>query len=289
MSSSVSLSIATNLAIAAAKGYGWLATGSPTLFAEAVHSVADVGNQVLLKVGEVRARAGPDAEHPFGRGQEKFFWALVSAVSVFFVGCGINLYHGVLQLAHPEAVQPYTRLTVGLLLFSLALEAWTFRVAFREIGGWRGVRRNRGNVTVLAVLLEDTVALLGIALTLLVAGVSWVAGPQPRFDAAVALLVGLMLGAMALALASLNRKLLIDASDAELDGAATSWLATRGVPASVQSLILDEDRAVVFIRAAPGIDDSCALGRELQAHLREVHGKTADAVYWKQVSRPDDP
>src|SRR2546423_6769313 len=85
MSSSVSISIATNTAIAAAKGFGWAVTGSPTLFAEMVHSFADVANQILLKVGEVRGRRGPDAAHPFGRGQEKFFWALVSAVSVFFV------------------------------------------------------------------------------------------------------------------------------------------------------------------------------------------------------------
>ena len=98
MSSSVTLSIVTNSLIAASKAFGWSVTGSPTLFAETIHSLADVGNQVLLKVGEVRGKAGPDREHPFGRGQEKFFWALVSAVSVFFIGCGINIYHGVESL-----------------------------------------------------------------------------------------------------------------------------------------------------------------------------------------------
>src|SRR3954466_7117151 len=102
MSNSVSLSIATNSAIALSKGFGWLLTGSPTLFAETVHSLADVGNQVLLKVGEIRGRRGPDDVHPFGRGQEKYFWALVSAVSVFFIGCGINLYHGVDALLNPQ-------------------------------------------------------------------------------------------------------------------------------------------------------------------------------------------
>ena len=102
MSASVTLSIATNSAIAAGKAFGWMVTGSPTLFAETIHSLADVGNQVLLKVGEVRGRGGPDALHPFGRGQEKFFWALVSAVSVFFVGCGINIYHGIHALLNPE-------------------------------------------------------------------------------------------------------------------------------------------------------------------------------------------
>src|SRR5216684_2491959 len=119
MSSSVSISIATNTAIAAAKGFGWAVTGSPTLFAETIHSVADVVNQVLLKVGELRGRGGPDALHPFGRGQEKFFWALVSAVSVFFIGCGINLYHGIHALLAPEVVAPFSALVLGLLLLAL--------------------------------------------------------------------------------------------------------------------------------------------------------------------------
>src|ERR1700756_4088060 len=108
MSSSVSISIATNTAIAASKGFGWLVTGSPTLFAKTIHSIADVSNQILLRVGEVRGRGGPDALHPFGRGQEKYFWALVSAVSVFFVGCGINIYHGVHALLQPGVVEPFT-------------------------------------------------------------------------------------------------------------------------------------------------------------------------------------
>ena len=130
MSSSVTLSIATNTAIAASKGFGWFVTGSPTLFAETVHSLADVGNQLLLKVGEIRGKAGPDRVHPFGRGQEKFFWALVSAVSIFFVGCGINLYHGIHAWLNPGKSEPFTLLVLCLLLFALALESWTFRVAF---------------------------------------------------------------------------------------------------------------------------------------------------------------
>jgi zinc transporter 9 len=281
MSSSVTLSIATNSAIAAAKGFGWLVTGSPTLFAETVHSVADVGNQVLLKVGEVRGRGGPDRLHPFGRGQEKFFWALVSAVSVFFVGCGINLYHGVHSLLAAGSVEPFTPLVVGLLLFALALESWTFAIALKEIGGVKGLRAGLHNVTVLAVLLEDAVALLGIALTLVVAGVSHVLGPRPEFDAAVAIVVGLLLGAMALFLAALNRRLLIDTTDPTLDRAAEAWLAGRGFAGDVRSLVLDDRRAVVFVRAKAEVPHSYDLGQALKAHLDAAHGRTVDAVYWK--------
>ena len=281
MSNSVTISIATNTAIAASKGFGWFVTGSPTLFAETVHSLADVGNQVLLKVGEVRGRGGPDREHPFGRGQEKFFWALVSAVSVFFIGCGVNLYHGVHALLRPEAGSPFTLLILGLLLFSLALEAWTFRIAWKEIGGLSGLAKNRNDTTVLAVLLEDGVALFGILLTLLVAGIGYAFGPHPEFDAIVAIVVGVVLGGMALFLAAINRRVLIDTSDPELDRAAEAWLAARDVKGSVRSLVLDNDRAIVFVRAVADVPQSHALGDALTAAMREAPGKRVDQVFWK--------
>jgi zinc transporter 9 len=237
-------------------------------------------------VGEVRGKAGPDRVHPFGRGQEKFFWALVSAVSIFFVGCGINVYHGVHALLNPEAVAPFTPFIVGLLVFALALESWTFAVALKEIGGARGLGRNLNNVTVLAVLLEDAVALLGIVLTLIVAGVSMIAGPHPEFDAWVAIVVGVLLGVMALFLAALNRRLLIDTSDEVIDRAAEAWLAGRDVTAEVRSLILDQRRAVVFIRADDEIPRSFALGETLKAYLKDHHDRTVDAVYWKFRTAP---
>ena len=286
MSSSVSISIGTNTAIAAAKGFGWIVTGSPTLFAETIHSLADVANQILLKIGEVRGRGGPDAEHPFGRGQEKFFWALVSAVSVFFVGCGVNLYHGFHALMDGAPIAPFTPLILGLLLFALALESATFVIALREIGGWKGVVTNRNNTTVLAVLLEDAVALLGILLTLLVAGVSFIYGPRPGFDATIAMAVGVLLGAMALFLAAINRRLLIDTSDPTLELCATRFLAERGVDADVRSIVVDDGRDVVFVHlrdgdaGAPPIR-SHELGEALKAHARDTVNKTVDEVYWK--------
>ncbi len=286
MSSSVSISIATNTAIAAAKGFGFAVTGSPTLFAETIHSIADVANQVLLKVGEVRGRRGPDALHPFGRGQEKFFWALVSAVSVFFIGCGLNIYHGVHALAQPSEIAPFTPLILGLLLFALALESFTFAVALREIGGWKGVAKNRNNTTVLAVLLEDAVALVGILLTLLVAGVSFLWGSHPAFDAAVAIAVGVLLGVMAIFLATLNRRLLIDASEPALDRAAEHFLAEQRWRAKVSSIVVDDDRFVVFIRVARTDAkerdiESHALGEALKAAMLARESKTVDDVYWQ--------
>jgi len=279
LSSSVSVSIFTNSAIAASKGFGWFVTGSPTLFAETVHSFADVANQVLLRIGEVRGQRGPDAEHPLGRGQEKFFWALVSAVSVFFVGFGLNVYHGFHALLQRSPVEPFTPLVLGLLIFAMALESYTLFVAVREIGGLRGVLRNRHRTTVLAVVLEDVVALLGILLTLLVAGISFWFGPRPIFDAVIAILVGVLLGVMALFLAALNRRLLIDTNDRELDRAARQFLARQGVDAAVTSIVVDEDSGVLFVRPKRPVD-SHALGEALKAHVR-TEVKIVEQVYWQ--------
>ena len=288
MSSSVVVSIFTNTAIAASKGFGWFVTGSPTLFAEMIHSFADVANQILLRIGELRGQGGPDALHPFGRGQEKFFWALVSAVSVFFVGCGLNIYHGAHALLGNAPVEPFTPLVFGLLVFAMALESYTLTVAVREIGGLRGLMTNRHRTTVLAVVLEDVVALVGILLTLLVASVSLWLGPRPVFDAIVAIAVGVMLGVMALFLAALNRRLLIDIADRELDRAVAEFLKERSISAQVTSIVVDDDSGVVFVRARSSVD-SHALGEALKAHVRERAGKTVEQVYWQFPAQTGGP
>ena len=287
MSKSVSVSIVTNSLIAASKFFGYTVTGSPTLFAETVHSLADVGNQVLLKVGEVRAgRQADPEEHPLGVGQERFYWALVSAVSVFFLGCGVTLYHGIASLLHLEEVQPFTPLVIGLLLFAFALELFTCITALREIGGWKGLRENRSNTTVLAVLAEDAIALLGIVLTLFVAFSSWYFGPNATLDASVSIVVGIMLGAMAIWLANLNRRLLIDVGDTKLNGELEAWLAGAGVQADISTVILDVDRYVAFVRVRERLPVAAAelapeIASRLKEHARAVLGKTLALVYWK--------
>ncbi len=290
MSKSVTLSIVTNTLIAGSKAFGWFATGSPTLFAETVHSIADVANQTLLKVGEVRAAGGADALHPLGRGQERFFWALVSAVSIFFVGAGVTIYHGIHSLLEPEAVEAFTPLAIGLLLFSLVLELFTFFTALKEIGGLAGVRANRSNTSVLAVLLEDAVAVAGILLTLLVAGGSMLFGHNHVLDASVSIVVGLMLGTMALFLANVNRRMLIDVAEPSLDEVLRDSLVAQGVDATVASVTVDVDRYVVMIGvqgAVPGhLPRSHEIGEQLKGLARQRLGKAVEAVYWRYLPEP---
>ena len=116
---------------------------------------------------------------------------------------------------------------------------------------------------------------------LIVAGASMIAGPRPEFDAVVAILVGLLLGAMALFLAALNRRLLIDSSDQKLDGAAEAWLGKLGIAANVRSVLVDERRVVLFVHARDDVPHSHALGDDLKSHLEAGHRRTVAAVYWQ--------
>src|SRR5262249_53128165 len=103
----------------------------------------------------------------------------------------------------------------------------------------------------------------------------------------IAIVVGLLLGAMALFLAALNRRLLIDTSDGDLDRAAEAWLRSRGVAADVRSLVLDDKRAVMFVRTGDDVAQPFAQGEALKAHLRDNQKWTVDAVYWKlRAPRP---
>ena len=122
--------------------------------------------------------------------------------------------------------------------------------------------------------------------TLMVAGVSFLWGPHPAFDAAVAISVGVLLGLMAIFLAAINRRLLIDSSDPGLDRAAECFLAEKGLRAKVSSILVDDDRGVLFVHvpqahAHERAIESHALGEALKAHALAHEGKTVDAVYWQ--------
>lgn len=289
MSKSVSVSIATNSIITCTKLFGFATTGSPTLFAETIHSATDVINQVLLKVGEVKARKRSTELHPFGFGKERYFWALVSSISVLFLGCGASIRHGIEALLHPEASAPFSNLAIGLLLVAGALESYTCHIAWNEMGGRAGLRAARTNTTVLAVLLEDAVALLGIAVTLFVAFWSRLVEPAPRMDAIISIFIGLLLGAMALALAKLNKEVLIDVADRGIDAEIEQAIRDKaGIKIKVASTLVDADHCLLFVHVAPssvpaGIDFArlTEIGDQLKQHIAAKMGKTIDHVYWQ--------
>src|SRR3954470_10748877 len=176
-----------NLGIALAKLVAFAFTGAASMLAEAVHSLADTGNQGLLMLGGRRAARAADESHPFGHGRERYFWAFVVAVVLFTLGAGFALREGIEKLLHPHELES-PAWAIGTLLVAVALESWSFRTAFRESAEARGSRtliqfiRTSKSPELPVVLLEDFGALVGLGLALVGIILATITG-NARFDA----------------------------------------------------------------------------------------------------------
>jgi cation diffusion facilitator family transporter len=205
-----------NLGITIMKFVGFAFTGSGSMLAEAVHSVADTGNEFLLLLGGKKARRLADEEHPFGYGRERYFWAFVVALLLFTVGALFSIFDGVDKLRNPHELEaPQT--AVAILLGAMALETLSFRTAIREsrkvkgpINWWRFIRTAK-NPELPVVLLEDFAALIGLSIAL-VAVVAADLTEDAKYDAFGSLGIGALLGVFAVVLAVEMRSLLIGES-----------------------------------------------------------------------------
>src|SRR4051794_9820741 len=131
---SVLAALAANTAIAIAKGTAAALTGSPALFAETLHTLADTGNEVLLYTAIRRSRRPPDPSHPFGYGPERYYWALLAAIGMFVVGGAASIWDGVRALIHPTELEAFWA-GVAVLVIALALDGASRLVALRELRG----------------------------------------------------------------------------------------------------------------------------------------------------------
>ena len=213
-----------NLGIAIAKLVGFLITGAASMLAEAVHSTADAGNQGLLFLGGARARRKATQEHPFGYGRERYFWAFVVALVLFSMGGLFAIYEAIEKLRHPHELES-PEVAIGILVFAIALEIWSFRTAIveanrvrGELGWWAFIRRSK-TPELPVVLLEDLGALLGLILALAGIVVAEVTG-NARFDATGSLAIGILLVVIAMILAAEMKGLLIGESAGTKDEAA---------------------------------------------------------------------
>src|SRR5580700_4304916 len=205
--------LAANLGIAVAKFVAFLLTGSASLLAEAVHSVADTGNEVLLIVGRGRSRRPRSEEHPFGFGRERYFYGFVVSVMLFTVGAAFSIYDGVHKILNPEAVRS-PGIAFGVLALSAVLEAFSLRTGIGEANKVRGGRRwstfiRRSKAPELpVVLLEDVAALIGLVFAFTGVALS-VLTDDGRWDGAGSLAIGLLLATAAAILAVEMKSLLI--------------------------------------------------------------------------------
>lgn len=205
--------LTANLGIAVAKFVGFLITGSASMLAESAHSVADSGNQALLLVGGRRARRSATAEHPFGYGRDRYFYAFVVALVLFSLGSLFSLYKGWHKLAAEEELsRPIV--AVVILVVAIGLESFSLRTAVVESNhvrgdaGWVQFIRRAKAPELPVVLLEDIGALLGLVLALFGVSMAWATG-DPVWDAYATLAIGVLLGVIAVALIFETKSLLI--------------------------------------------------------------------------------
>ncbi len=202
-----------NVLVAATKLFAAAWTGSSAMMSEAVHSLVDSGNEVLLLYGFHRAGRPPDAQHPLGYGRELYFWSFVVALLIFALGAGVSIYEGIGHLRHPEPISnPVVNYVVLALAFAFEGGSWVvswrqFRAAKGPLGYYEAVRRSKDPPSFM-VFFEDSAALAGI---LIAAGGTFAAVQlhQPLFDGLASILIGVVLAVVALLLARESKSLLI--------------------------------------------------------------------------------
>jgi cation diffusion facilitator family transporter len=254
-------------------------TGSAALWAETAHSVADTGNEILLFVGLRRSGRPADARHPFGYGQERWFWTLLAALGLFVVGGVLSVSKGIDTIRDRPPVEDVA-VGVVVLLVSIVLESISWRTAHRQLRA-EAEARNRtlaqhlargSDPTAATVFLEDTAALIGLGLALpalilhAVTGSAW-------WDAGASIAIGLLLCAVAYLVARRAKRLLIDESAAPeaLDRlrerlAAETWVAD--VP-TVVAVYVGPGRLLVNAQVVP-TEDTCARPAHHLIHLLSV-------------------
>ncbi|MCY3635422.1 MAG: cation diffusion facilitator family transporter [bacterium] len=212
-----------NLAIAIAKFVGFAVTRSASMLAEGVHSCADTGNQALLLLGGRLAKREPTPRHPFGYGRERYFWSFVVSIILFTLGALFAINEGIEKLRHPHKLESLW-VAIGILIFGIVVESLSFRTAIVESNKVRGklswgtfIRRSR-TPELPVVLLEDLGAMIGLVFALIAVVLAEVTG-EPRWDGAGTLVIGVLLGIIAIVLAIEMKSLLIGESATEEDRA----------------------------------------------------------------------
>jgi cation diffusion facilitator family transporter len=211
----VLVAFGANLAIAVAKSVAAVISGSASMAAEAAHSWADTGNEIFLLIADRRSARRPDERHPLGYGREAYVWSLLAAVGLFVIGATISVWRGVDELIHGERGPEDYRVAYIVLAVAFALESVSWLQAMRQLRG-EAKRFDRdvlahalltSDPTVRAVFAEDSAALIGIVVAALGIGMHEITG-QVAWDASGSILIGLLLGGVAVLLIDRNRRFL---------------------------------------------------------------------------------
>ena len=234
--------LGANLAIAAAKTAAAIFTGSSSMLAEAIHSYADSGNQVLLLWGLKQAKRPPSPDYPLGWGKAVFFWSFIVALVLFSLGGLFSLYEGWHKLNETEGLS-YPWMAVGILVFGLAAETVSLRACLHEVAKvqrgrslWQWFRQSRESELVV-ILGEDLAALLGLALALAAILLTIYTG-NPVWDALGSMAIGVVLILVAIGIGAKIKGLLIGQSaDPDTEARLREFLAKRGGVEKIYKLL----------------------------------------------------
>ncbi len=298
--STVLKALGGNSFIAVMKLTAWFVSGSGAMLSEGIHSLADVGNQALLVLGMRHAERGPDNRHQYGYGQAAFFWALVSALGIFFIGCGVTTYHGVHQLMHPPENLTAGWLTWSVLTISFLIEGWVLYAAVKHVydikpddTGFIAYLPRIKDPMLVAVLLEDLAACTGVLIAVAGIGLTWWTG-DPMWDGIASVMIGLLLGVVALVLVRMNQRYLLGhAVDPEIDAGIRKILLERP---SIEAAVLVQSRWVgpsTFVYKAEVDFDGAWFAEQLAPYYTAIFEATSDhdamhallATYTEHVSR----
>jgi cation diffusion facilitator family transporter len=287
--------LAANLGIAVTKFVAWLLTGSSSMLAEAIHSVADSGNQLLLLLGGKQAQKKATPEHPFGYGRERYIYAFIVSIVLFTVGGLFALYEAYHKIQHPEPITEWQWVPVAVLFVAIALESYSFMTAIRESNRTRGktswvnfVRRAKAP-ELPVVLLEDTGALIGLVFALFGVVLTLITG-NGVWDGIGTAAIGLLLVAIAVILAAETKSLLIGegATPEDVQKIEKAILAGAGIERIIhmKTLYLGPEELLVAAKiAVPRTEQAQDLARHIDE--TEVRIRTALPVARVIYIEPD--
>ncbi len=278
-----------NLGIAIAKFVAAAMTGSSAMISEGIHSLVDTGNELLLLFGLRRSRTPADKDHPFGHGQELYFWSLIVAVLLFGVGGGMSIYEGISHILDPSPLED-AFIAYVVLAIALVLEGTSWVIAARAVAvgvGEDGVIaaiRSSKDPSVITVLLEDSAALAGLVVAAVGIFLSHQLD-QPWLDGVASLVIGVILGLVAVFLAAEARGLLIGerAGDAVIEQLHRVAEADARVDQVVQvrTMHMGPSHVLVTMRVRFVDTDAAKVVKaidELEARLREVDDRLDDVT-----------
>jgi cation diffusion facilitator family transporter len=260
--------LAANFGIFVAKGVAAAVTGSSAMLAEAIHSLADCGNQGLLLLGMREAKRPPTADHPLGYGKVVYFWGFLVSVMLFTVGGAFSVYEGWHKLTHPEPLR-WPVVAIGVLGMAILLEIGSLLGAVREIRKiahgrslWRFFRESR-NSELVVVLGEDVAALAGLVIALLAVCVALATG-NPAFDAIGSIAVGALLIVVAVLLAvEIKGMITGHSADHAVEARIRAYLEGRPEVAQLISLLTLQLGDDIMVATKARMRESADVGRLL--------------------------